>query len=218
MRIVIAGGGKVGYYLVKTLLPFDHKITVIDPAKDTCIRVSNDLSVLTVHGDATNLNIMQEAEIEHADIFIAVTGNDETNLISCQLAKGYFNVSKTISRVNNPKNITVFERLGVDNAISSTSIIAELIEQEIDFSGIKTLMKLKSGKVSLTEIILPPTSPVRDKALKDIKIPRDCVLISILRDDEVIIPNGFTVLKSGDFIFAVHTEEDHQELKEFFIG
>lgn len=218
MKLVIAGGGKIGYYLIKTLMPFEHDIIVIEARKDLCERISNDMNIITVNGDATTINVLEEAEVKKADIFIAVTGNDECNLISCELAKGYFKVPKTIARVNNPKNIAVFEKLGVDNAISSTSIIADLIEQEVDYSGIKTLMRLKSGKVVLNEIILPHNSPAKDKALKDIEIPKDCVLISIIRGDEVIIPNGFTVLKPGDCIIAVHTEDDHQELKEFFIG
>ncbi len=218
MYIVIAGGGKVGFYLIKTLLPYKHKIAVIEEQKELCEKIANQLNVCVVNGDGTNIEHLQECNVERADIFIAVTGQDEENLIACQLAKRNFGVKRTIARVNNPKNITVFEKLGVDIAVSSTSIIADLIEQEVDYSGMKTLMKLKNGKISLSEILLSSTSPVKNKKLKDINIPRECVLISVIRDENVIIPNGDTLLMEGDHILAASSIQDQQELKDFFLG
>ncbi len=218
MNIVIVGGGKIGYYLVKTLLPYKHHIVVIEPDKELCKQIATELNILVINGDGTDIEILTEAEVSKTTIFIAVTGKDEINLISCQLAKRNYAVKRTISRVNNPKNIDVFERLGVDFAVSSTSIIADLIEQEIDYSGMKTLMKLKSGKLVLSEIMISKNSPVYNKALKDIDIPMDCIIISVIREEEVIIPNGYTVIKESDYIITVSTKEDQQELKDYFIG
>jgi trk system potassium uptake protein len=218
MYIVIVGGGKVGYYLVKTLLPYKHKIVVIEPVKHICKLLANELKVAVMNGDGTDIEKLKEINIEKADIFIAVTGKDEDNLIACQLAKRKFGVKRTITRVNNPKNIKVFEKLGVDSVFSSTSIIAELIEKEVDYSGIKTLLKLKSGKIVLNEISIKNTSPVCNKTLKDIEIPKNCVVISVIRDEEVIIPNGFTTLQEGDCIISVSSEDDQHELKEYFLG
>jgi trk system potassium uptake protein TrkA len=218
MYIIIAGGGKVGYYLVKTLLSYKHKLTVIEPKVELCEKLANELNIPTFNGDATDLDILTQVEVDRADTFIAVTGKDEDNLIACQLAKRNFGVKRTIARVNNPKNVEVFQKLGVDLAVSSTSIIADLIEQEVDYSGMKTLMRLKSGKLVLNEIIITEKSPVVNKSLKDINIPKDCIIISVIRGEEVIIPNGFTVLKNKDYIIAVSTKQDQQDLKEFFIG
>lgn len=218
MNIVIIGGGKVGYYLAKTLLPNKHKVTVVEPKKELCEKIANELNISVINGDGTNIEYLSEAQVEKANIFIAVTGKDEDNLIACQLAKSNFGVKRTISRVNNPKNIQVFERLGVDMPVSSTSIIADLIEQEVDYTGMKTLMKLKNGKIVLSEIRISENSPVCNKSLKEINIPRDCILISVIRDEEVIIPNGFTVLQKGDYIIAVSSQEDQNELKNYFIG
>ncbi|MDQ2085713.1 NAD-binding protein [Herbivorax sp. ANBcel31] len=218
MYIVIAGGGKLGYYLVKTLLPYKHKIVIIEPLEDMCRKVANDLHIPVINGDGTDLNVLSEIEAKNCDIFIAVTGKDEDNLIACQLAKRNFGVNRTIARVNNPKNIEVFQKLGVDIAVSSTSIIADLIEQEVDYSGIKTLLRLKSGKLVLNEIVITHESPVCNRTLKDINIPKDCVLISVIRNEEVIIPNGFTVLKEGDYIIAVSSSKDQMELKDYFVG
>lgn len=218
MYIVIAGGGKIGYYLTKTLLPYKHKIAVIEPQEELCRKLANELRIPIINGDGTNIETLSEVELEKADTFIAVTGKDEDNLIACQLAKKNFGVKRTISRVNNPKNIEVFQKFGVDIALSSTSIIAELIEQEIDYSGIKTLMKLKSGKLVISEIIITKNSPVVNKCLKDINIPKNYILMSVIRGEEVIIPNGLTVLKENDYLISVTSREDQQELKEYFVG
>ena len=218
MYIIIVGGGKIGYYLVKTLLPYKHKVVVIESQRELCKKIANELNIPVFNGDGTNIDTLSEVEIEKADIFIAVTGRDEDNLIACQLAKRNYGIKRTIARVNNPKNITVFERLGVDLPVSSTSIIADLIEQEVDYAGMKTLMKLKNGRLVLSEVCISNNSPVVNKSLKDINIPKDCILISVIRDEEVIIPNGFTVLQAGDYIIAVSSKEDQQELKHFFIG
>ena len=217
MYIIIVGGGKVGYYLAKTLLSYKHKVIVIEPVKEMCEKVANELNIPVCNGDGTTIDILTEMNTSKADIFIAVTGRDEDNLIACQLAKRNFGVKRTIARVNNPKNIQVFERLGVDIAVSSTSIIADLIEQEVDFAGMKTLMKLKNGKIVLSEIMINPASQVCNKSLKDLALPKDCIVVSVIRDEEVIIPNGFTVIHAGDYIIAVSSQEDQQELKKYFI-
>ena len=218
MYIIVAGGGKLGYYLVKTLLSYKHKLTVIEPKVELCEKLANELNIPAFNGDATDLDILTQVEAEKADTFIAVTGKDEDNLIACQLAKRNFGVRRTIARVNNPKNVEVFQKLGVDLAVSSTSIIADLIEQEVDYTGMKTLLRLKSGKLVLNEIVITEKSPVVNKSLKDINIPKDCIIILVIWGEEVIIPNGFTVLKDKDYIIAVSSKQDQQELREFFIG
>lgn len=217
MYIVIAGGGKLGYYLTKTLLPYKHKITVIERQLDLCEKIANQLNVCVINGDGTNIEHLTESRVSEADIFIAVTGKDEENLIACQLAKRKFGVSRTIARVNNPKNITVFERLGVDIAVSSTSIIADLIEQEVDYSGMKTLIKLKDGKITLSELIITPKSPAIDRSLNDIRMPTDSLVISVIRGDIVIIPKGDTILEVGDHIIVASSLKQQEQLKDFFL-
>jgi trk system potassium uptake protein len=217
MYIIIIGGGKVGYYLAKTLKSYKHDVMVIEPQKELCEKIANDLNISVCNGDGTTIDKLDEVKASKADILIAVTGRDEDNLIACQLAKKNFSIKRTISRVNNPKNIEVFEKLGVDIAVSSTSIITDLIEQEVDYSGMKTLMKLKNGKIVLSEIIITGQADVCGKSLKDISLPRDCILISVIRDEEVIIPNGYTMLQCGDYVIAVSSQKDQEELKNYFI-
>lgn len=217
MNIVIAGGGKIGYYLAKTLIPNRHRVTIIETDKEMCSKIANELNISVINGDATDIEYLSEASVEAAHVFIAVTGRDEDNLIACQLAKNNFGVKRTIARVNNPKNIMIFEKLGVDLPVSSTSIIADLIEHEVDFWGLKTLMTLKNGRIVLSEIHIDEHSPALNKPLKDMHIPKDCMLISVIRDEEVIIPNGFTTLKPGDYVIAVSSQQDQEKLKQFFL-
>jgi len=215
MYIVIAGGGKVGYYLAKTLLSYKHRVAVIEKQSVLCEKIANELNVPVFNGDATTTDILTQTDVSKADIFIAVTGRDEENLIACQLAKRNYGVKRTIARVNNPKNIDVFELLGVDTAVSSTSIIADLIEQEVDYAGIKTLTTLKNGKVVLSEIVIKEDSSIANKKLADIKTPDDVLFVSVIRDEEVIIPNGFTVIRPGDYIVCASTKKSQHVLLEY---
>ena len=216
MFVTIAGGGKVGYYLTKTLIPLKHKVVIIERQKELCTKVANDLGIPVYHGDVTDTEILSDIGISDADVFVAVTGQDENNLISCQLAKRNFGVKKTIARVNNPKNIDVFKRLGVDIAVSSTSIIAELIEQEIDYYGLRTLLELKNGKVVISEIVIEDGSPASGKMLKDINLPKGCIIISIIRNDDAIIPHGSTQLEAEDFIILVSSADNQHQLRKYF--
>lgn len=218
MNIVIAGGGKVGYYLAKTLLSYNHTVMVIEQQRELCVKIADDLNISVLFGDATDVDVLSSAINGETSIFVAVTGQDEENLIACQLAKTNFGVKRTIARVNNPKNIKVFERLGVDTAVSSTSIIAELIEQEIDYEGMLTLKMIKDDRIIFSEIEIFANSPVRNKKMQDLAVPRDCVIVSIFRDNQVIIPNPSTVLYTGDFVVAVSTLEKKKALRDFFFG
>lgn len=134
MNIVIVGGGKLGYYLAKTLVSEKHHLMVIDEDPVTCGKLLQELgnrNIQVIQGDGTKATFLEDAEVVKADILIAVTGFDENNLVACQMAKDYYHVPRTIARVNNPKNIEVFKRLGVDNVVSSTSRIADIIEMDM---------------------------------------------------------------------------------------
>ena len=216
MNIVIIGAGKVGYYLVKTLLPFKHRITIIEKMPEYCSKLAADLDVAVVNGDGTDIDLLTEVGIENADVFIAVTGRDQDNLIACQLAKRNFHVKRTIARVNNPKNIMVFQKLGVDLAVSSTSTIAEMIEKEIDYTGVKTLIKLKKGDLVLSEVVVSKKSPACNKKIKDMQLPNEVVLMSVVRGETTYIPNGHTVIREDDTIFVICKQDSQQDVMDYF--
>jgi len=203
MRIMIIGGGNVGYYLTKSLSAEKHHIMIVEKDSSRCEQISSDLSskrIELTHGDGTDVECLREAGIFHTDVLIAVTGHDQNNLAACQLAKDYFGVKQTISRVKNPKNIRVFEKLGVDSVISSTERIAGIIDRELDWADVNKLLKERSFNVRLQEITVEQGSNFERKRLKDLGLPKGLILIAVLRGDQAIIPNGETRLETGDLV------------------
>lgn len=216
MNIVIAGGGKIGYYLVKTLLPNRHTISIIEIKEPDCLKIADELDVSVVHGDCTDIDVLSESGVSGADVFIAVTGQDEDNLIACQLAKRNFHVRRTIARVNNPKNISVFEKLGVDLALSSTAIFAELIEKELDYDGVLNTIRLQRGDMAIVELTVKAGSSGCGLKIKDMLLPTESVLITIVRGESSYIPNGHTVIREGDILYALCKQGSHPELTDYF--
>ena len=199
MRIVIIGGGKVAYYLIKTLQRNKHEITLIELRKDVCEKIATDFEVDVFNGDGTNIKILEDANCQNADFLIAVTGKDENNLIACEIGKKRFNVKQTVAKVNNPKNIEMFIKLGVDKPVSSTQILADLIEQEVDFRGMSIALKIEDSTKAIIEFYLSDKSIAVGKALKDYKFPGDSKIAMIKRvDGSIIMPHGNTVMELGD--------------------
>jgi len=218
MNIIIAGGGKIGYYLTKTLLPYKHRITLIELEAGACEKVANELDISVVNGDGTDMEVLRSVGADEAEAVIAVTGKDEDNLVICQLAKRAFNVGITIARVNNPKNIDVFKKLGVDITISSTSMIAEVIEQQLDHTGIKSLIKLRDGEYVISEISILDDCPVINMNLREIKLPNRFVVIAVIRDDAALVPSGDTIIRENDIVIIGSHKKHQSELKGIFIN
>ncbi|MEA4920677.1 MAG: TrkA family potassium uptake protein [Clostridiaceae bacterium] len=211
MRIMIVGGGNVGYYLIKALFEEKHHIMIIEADHSRCEQISTDFDssrVEVTHGDGTDVECLRDAGIFSMDVLIAVTGHDQNNLVACQLAKDYFGVKRTIARVKNPKNIRVFEKLGVDSVISSTARIAAAIDQELDWTDINELLKEKSLNVRIRKITVEPGSIFEGKSLAELGLPKGMILISVLRKDQAIIPSGDTLLQTGDMVIAMGSETD----------
>jgi len=221
LNIVIVGGGKVGYYLAKTLAPERHHLVLLEEDHEHCNRIATELDQLgigLVCGDGTELDTLRDAGIEQADLLIAVTGYDQNNLVACQLAHQYFHVSKTIARVNNPKNIQVFKRLGVDSVVSSTAYITEMISHEVDWTGVNQMLAKNVGDVRIRDILVGKTSPAHGKQLSDITLPGGTILISVVRNQDALIPNGQTRIEAGDRVITISRDEDTNILNDFFQG
>ncbi len=218
MNLIIIGGGKVGYYLTKALAELKHKISVIEKDKQLCMNIVNatsNLDVSVINGDGTGMDYLIDAGIESSDALIAVTGMDQDNLIACQIAKKKFNIKKTIARVNNPNNIKIFEKLGVDSVVSSTATIVDIMEKEVFLSGFRSLITI--GDIIINEIKLQEGYHSINKQIKELNIPRDCIIISVIRDNKVIIPGGSTTLLLGDELIAV-TKIGEENLLEKALG
>ncbi|HHV79112.1 MAG TPA: NAD(P)H-binding protein [Firmicutes bacterium] len=214
MFVLIVGGGKVGYYLAKTLLPRGHHVSIIEKEPVKAARLSDELGVLVINGDGTSIQDLADAGADRADIVAAVTGLDEENLAACQLAKRKFGVRRTIARVNNPKNEKVFTLLGVDAAVSSTSIIASLIEREVATDDVKALLAFTRSELVLTEIEISVGSQAANKPIKDLVLPDDCVLVSVIRGGKALFPRGNLVLAPHDMVLAVTTVHSRETLEK----
>ena len=218
MYIVIVGAGKVGYFLAQRLCLNKHTVSIVEKDKQLCEETAKELEALVVNGDGCDPHILEEAGINRADVVAAVTGDDEDNLIICQLAKEIFKVKRAVGRVNNPDNEHTFAELGVDVPVDSTKIIAKIIEEEVSFSDFVNLMSFKRGKLAIVRIDLPNDSPVINKQIQDIQLPTDSVLVSIVRGEEVIVPKGNTILQPGDDIIALTVVGNEPQLLNLLVG
>lgn len=212
MKIVVIGGGKVGYYLVKTLLEHGHAPRLIEIDRAACKRIANELDVPVVCGDGTTIDMLETVGTQECDALIAVTGQDQDNLIACQLAKKLYHVRRTVARINNPKNASVMKQLGVDIPISSTDNIARLLEREVDSAAIKQLMPLNRGQASLSELQIPNNYKHSGVRLMELDLPEECVIVSITRDGDLIIPRGNTQILAGDKVLVVCANAAVREL------
>ncbi|MBN1393123.1 MAG: NAD-binding protein [Sedimentisphaerales bacterium] len=218
MYIVIVGAGKVGYFLARRLCQDGHGVSIVEKDKAACDEMAKELEVLVIRGDGCDPQILEQAGAARADVVASVTGDDEDNLIICQLAKELFHVRRTVGRVNNPQNEQTFSELGVDIPMNSTEVIAKIIEEEVSFSDFVSLLSFKRGKLAIVRVDLPEESPVIDKQVKDIKWPENSVLLSILRQNDVIVPRGDTVLKAGDDVIALTMVGNESDLSNLLAG
>lgn len=219
MYIVIAGAGRLGLILGKKLKEDKHQVCLIDKNENLCNKLAGELQdILIIKGDATYPDILKEAKIEKADVCVSATSTDEDNTIVCYLAKELFGVKRTVARVNDPKHIPLYKYMEVDNPVDSTSIIARVVEEEASFTDVMSLLSIKKGRLSIVRVDIPQTSPVANKALKDISLPHNSVLVSILRGPDIIIPYGSTVILPGDEVIAAALIDVEKDLVKALIG
>ena len=218
MYILIVGAGKVGYFLAQRLVHDNHSVALVDKDKSACEDLTRQLDILVINGDGCSPAVLKQAGIERADVVAAVTGDDEDNLIICQLAKERFSIDRTVGRVNDPKNEHIFFELGVDIPIDATTIIAKVIEEEVSFTDFVNLLSFKRGKLAIVRVDLPDEAPVINKMVQDIQLPPDSVFVSIVRGEEVIVPRGDTILESGDDIIALTKLGNESKLLNALLG
>src|SRR5271166_981393 len=214
MYILIGGGGQVGYYLTKGLLQQGHEVVLLEKDSQRLSQLSEELGSAIIRGDACEAQILADVGCERADIVIAVTGDDEDNLVICQLAKARFNVRSTIARVNDPRNDDLFRKLGIDVTISPTRTILHMIEAEIPHHIMVPLMTLTRAGLGLVEVTVPPDSPAAGRQLRMLALPSSVNVALVLRDDENITPTGDTIIQAEDRLFALVTAEGESVLQD----
>jgi trk system potassium uptake protein TrkA len=214
MYAIVAGGGKVGYYLAKELVEQGHEVLVLEKDQRRCRLIEEDLGNIVMEGDAAEASVLGEAGAERADVIVAVTGDDEDNLVICQVAKTRFRAPRAISRINNPKNEQIFRMLGIDATVSSTDVILGVLEQELPAHSVIPLLRLRHGNVVVVETVLDEKAPVVGKAIRELGLPADCTIAVLIRNDTAIFPTGETRLAAGDELIALTTSQNEARLRD----
>jgi len=215
--IIVVGGGKVGYYLTKTLLNEGHEVLLIERDPQKVEIYSERFGSVVLEGDGAEASILAAAGAARADVIIAVTGEDEDNLVVCQVAKTKFHVERTIARVNNPKNEQLFRLLGIDVTVSQTNYILNLIEQAIPERSFIHLLSLRHADLAIIEATISEDSIVVNQTIEEIELPVDCVIAAIARGAEMIVPHGKTELLAGDEVIAVTHRAEEDELRRLLV-
>lgn len=216
MYIIIGGGGDVGYYLTKNLLNHGHEVLLLEKGATRYQTLSEELGPAVLRGDACEARTLEEVGVSRADVIIAVTGDDEDNLVICQVAKKRYNVGRTIARLNNPKHAEIFYKLGIDVTVSPTKAILSLIEAEIPSSRYVQLMTLKSAGLEIVEVRVPTDSSLVGKALRDVNLSRSSNIVLVIRDGQPVFPSAETEIHAGDDIYALVSREGEEELRKAF--
>jgi len=204
MYIVVAGGGKVGANLARTLIGLGHELTLIEQRSDRFERLEEEFEHQVQHGDATEIYVLERAGIARPpDLVLAVTGDDEDNIVICQIAKEKYAVPKVIARVNDPRNQAHFDLLGIAPTVCATSNIMALVEHEVPEHGLIHLLELRNENLEIVEVQIDKSSPSAGKVVESLSLPPQSRLISVTRDGQSEIAVGSTKLRPGDRVLAI---------------
>jgi trk system potassium uptake protein TrkA len=218
MYIVVVGGGRVGFYLAKELLEAGHEIVVLEKNERRARQITDELGSIVLARDGCEGKHLAEAGANRAAIVAGVTGDDEDNLVICQMAKHHFQVPRTIARVNNPRNETLLRHLGVDEVISPTKMALGAIEQDIPVHELLHLAQLGASELELLEAQIGPDSPAVGRRPGDLSLPDGCSIFVLLRGESVIPLRGDVVFQEGDKVLAVSRTECELDLRRQLIG
>lgn len=218
MYILIAGGGKVGSNLTRSVLELGHEVTLIEQRRDRFERLETEFEHRVQLGDATELFVLERAGIARPpDLVVAVTGDDEDNIVICQMAREHYGVEKVIARVNDPRNEPLFDMIGISPTVSATSIILAMIEHEVPEHGLIHLLELRKENLEIVEVQLDADSPSVGKPISRIALPAGSRLITVMRDGHAQMADGETELRAGDQVLAVLETGGEEELRKVLL-
>jgi trk system potassium uptake protein TrkA len=218
MYVLIAGGGKVGSNLARTLIRSGHEVTLIEQRPIRFDTLEAEFEHQVHKGDATELFVLERAGIRRPpDIVVAVTGDDEDNMVICQLAREHYGVGKVIARVNDPRNTPYFDLLGISPTVSATGSIMALIEHEVPEHGLIHLLELKKENLEIVEITLDATAACKGKTIKQVMLPPGSRLISVVRDGKAEVPDDSLQLEAGDSVLAILEPGREDELRRVLV-
>lgn len=218
MRCILVGGGKTAYFLARDFISKGYHVTLVVRNGGEATSLSRRVRATVLHGDGSDPELLEEAGARRADVLLALTPHDEDNLVACQLAQRMFGVPRTISVVNDPENESIFQQLGISVAVSSTRIIATLIEEQTTFDAITNLFPVAEGRIVVTEIRLSAEAPAVDKTLQSLNLPEGALIAGILRGETVIVPRGSTQLQRSDRLILVAQPDNYGDALRALMG
>ena len=216
MYAIVAGGGKVGFFLARELIDHEHEVLLIENNAERAESIANELGNVVLRGNADEASTLADAGAERADVVIAVTGDDEDNLVICQVAKRRFGTRRTIARINDPRNERIFRILGIDATVNATQVMLSVLEQEIPQSNLVPLLRLRNTDVEVVEAIVDTRSPLVGHQLREVELPPESTIAVVIRNDAAFFPNGATVLEAGDEVVALTRNVHEPRLRSLF--
>jgi trk system potassium uptake protein TrkA len=217
MKVIIVGGGKTLFFLCRNFTAKGHEVVIVNRNREECVQLARQLSARVVCGDGSDDRILKDAGAMGADAVLAITPNDQDNLVICQLASIHFGVPRAMALANDPDNVETFEKLGV-SAFSTTQIVSSLIEQRASLEQITCLLPIGQGRVNVTELLLDAQSPVAGSFLKDIDLPENALVAVVIRNSQAIVPRGSVQLLVGDRLVLITLPENHGPVLKMFTG
>ncbi len=218
MYAIIAGGGNVGFFLARELIEQGHEILIIETNGERAEFIANELGNVVLRGNADEASTLAEAGAERADVIIAVTGDDPRNLVLCQVAKRRFGTQRTIARINDPRNESLFLMLGIDATVNATQVMLSVLEQEIPQANLVPLLRLHNTDIEVVEALVADGSRVAGLPLREIDLPPESTLAVVIRGGLAFFPNGATVLKAGDEVVALTRSVHEPRLRSLFFS
>jgi trk system potassium uptake protein TrkA len=220
MFVVIAGGGRTATHLATLLLLQNHQVCVIEHRREVLVRLHRELPTEVIYeGYAIDPQVLEQAGIHQAQVLAACTSNDVDNLVLCYCGRTRYDVPRTIARINNPRNAWLFDdKFHVDAALNQAEILATLIEEEMSLGDMMILLRLRRGRYSLVQEKIHVGAPAVGVALKDLPLPPNSVIATLLRQDEILIPRGVTEFQAGDEVLAIVDREAAEDLARLFGG
>jgi len=219
MYVIVAGGGKVGANLARSLLNMSHEVTLVEQARPRFERLEEEFGHQVLIGDATEIHTLERAGIARPpDLLLAVTGDDEDNLVICQIAREGYGVEKVVARVNDPRNQAHFDLLGITQTVCAVSNILGLVEHEVPEHGLVRMLELRKENLEIVEVQIDRDSPVAGKRVAGLALPEGSRLISVMRNDQAEIAVGSTVLRPGDQVLAILQPGKEDELRRALLS
>ncbi len=211
MKLLIVGGDELVYHLSRRLISKGFDLTIINKDQNYCQELARNLNATIVFGDATDPEVLEDANIREVDMLAALTHKDQDNLMICRLAQKYYQIPRTAALVNDPDNQVIFNNLNIDSLFNITVLLGSLLEQSISHEEVSNLFMIEEGNLSVTKCLIPEGAPADGKTLKELDLPLSIILGGILREGEMLIPRGGTRIKAGDKAIIISLPSDQGE-------